>query len=289
MRLAPWLLASLVAACGDVKPHSDAIGLAGASGAAGAGSGAGGAPQGAGGIGVGGVGGAIAGGGSAPTACVPGQSVSCACSSGDMGAQVCRLDGGGFEPCQCQSTGAGGAGTGGTGTGASGCGGAASAGAAGATVSAACKAYGDCLNSSCGAKSEKCYGDGGLCADYFSCLNGCCGDTSCINACGPKYTSECATCLSGYSQCVSQSCTSESAACTQSSLTCLKQAAPAPQVDPSKCIDVAPGMATYDKWCSASCGTPPKAKVCSGGAAPSGDCVGLTSVEGMAPAIYCCP
>lgn len=34
-------------------------------------------------------------------ACVPGQSVACACPNGTKGAQVCNAQGSGFEPCEC--------------------------------------------------------------------------------------------------------------------------------------------------------------------------------------------
>jgi len=34
-------------------------------------------------------------------ACVPGQSIACACTDGSMGAQVCVADGSGYEPCVC--------------------------------------------------------------------------------------------------------------------------------------------------------------------------------------------
>lgn len=52
---------------------------------------------------------------------MPGAQVSCACVSGAQGAQVCKTDGTGYEPCQCPDAGAGGAagaaGTGGTASG----------------------------------------------------------------------------------------------------------------------------------------------------------------------------
>ena len=55
--------------------------------------------------------------------CAPGESQSCACVTGDLGAQVCREDGTGFEPCSCELPGGGGAGGGGNGPGAGGSGG----------------------------------------------------------------------------------------------------------------------------------------------------------------------
>ncbi|HMF40336.1 MAG TPA: hypothetical protein VKQ32_06570 [Polyangia bacterium] len=71
----------------------------------------------------GGLGGYDGGTGGSGGACVPGMSVSCACTTGLHGAQVCTADGAGYGPCACTgqagaggSVGAGGAaGTGGTG------------------------------------------------------------------------------------------------------------------------------------------------------------------------------
>jgi hypothetical protein len=48
-----------------------------------------------------GVGGSVGTGGSTRPACVPGQSVSCACASGLTGAQVCRSDGT-YAACVCE-------------------------------------------------------------------------------------------------------------------------------------------------------------------------------------------
>lgn len=53
-------------------------------------------------------------------ACVPGQSIACACPNGDTGAQVCNDDGASYGPCICEGDGGGDGGTGddgGTGTG----------------------------------------------------------------------------------------------------------------------------------------------------------------------------
>ena len=41
---------------------------------------------------------------SEPSACTPGQSVSCTCAGGSTSAQICRADGSGFEACQCVGT-----------------------------------------------------------------------------------------------------------------------------------------------------------------------------------------
>src|SRR5829696_1971433 len=35
------------------------------------------------------------------TPCAPGQQIACACPGGSQGAQVCRGDGAGYEPCDC--------------------------------------------------------------------------------------------------------------------------------------------------------------------------------------------
>jgi hypothetical protein len=40
-------------------------------------------------------------------ACIPGESVACACSDGRMGAQVCMADGSGYEACVCSQPDAG--------------------------------------------------------------------------------------------------------------------------------------------------------------------------------------
>ncbi|MFS8068588.1 MAG: hypothetical protein ACMG6S_19700, partial [Byssovorax sp.] len=66
--------------------------------------------------------------------CIPGQQLACACVGGTMGAQTCRADGSGFDPCLgcgetgssgSASTGAGGASSG-SGSGGGGQGGTAS-------------------------------------------------------------------------------------------------------------------------------------------------------------------
>lgn len=52
-------------------------------------------------------------------ACVPGQSIACACPNGDTGAQICNEDGASYGPCECTGgdDGGGGGDDGGTGTG----------------------------------------------------------------------------------------------------------------------------------------------------------------------------
>jgi hypothetical protein len=61
------------------------------------------------------------GGGGGGGACVPGQSIACACPNGDTGAQICNDDGASYGPCVCEGDDGGGDGgtgdDGGTGTG----------------------------------------------------------------------------------------------------------------------------------------------------------------------------
>jgi hypothetical protein len=47
------------------------------------------------------------GGGAGVLTCTPGRQVACACPGGSDGAQVCRDDGTGLEPCQCPDAGGG--------------------------------------------------------------------------------------------------------------------------------------------------------------------------------------
>jgi hypothetical protein len=86
--------------------------------------------------GKGGAGGAAGAGGGAAPLCIPGASVSCACTNGATGAQVCNALGSGYGLCSCTSTGAGGGGGSGAVTGAGGTtgagGGAGAGGSAGA-------------------------------------------------------------------------------------------------------------------------------------------------------------
>ena len=81
------------------------------------------------------------GGGGASSACVPGVQIACACPGGVEGAQACKPDGSGYDPCMCPDGGAGGAGgsggSGGTSTGGSGgSGGTSASGGAGGTSGA---------------------------------------------------------------------------------------------------------------------------------------------------------
>lgn len=255
MRLAPCLLAALIVGCGNVTPHSDAIGLVGAGGTgggAGAGSGAGGAggvAQGAGGAGGAGVAGAgstgasggtaaggSAAGGSPPTACVPGQSVSCACSSGAMGAQVCRADGGGFEQCVCVPSGAG--------------------GGAGGTVNSCPD-----VQPTSGPESDKCYSTGESIGSY----------QFCSAACGlPTYLTYCPH---GSVPSGAGTCKSYFLSTSLDYLCCEKP--------------VCQRQETADAYC-ASEGKPSKGYGCLGGTLPPDPgCVAW--VQGGTNATYCCP
>jgi hypothetical protein len=289
MRSLPFLAVALLLGC-TATPHNDSAGLAGAGGASGATGGRGGGSGASGQAGA--VGGAQGQGGTGPVgqggkpaqACVPGQSVACACSSGAMGAQTCRPDGSGYDPCQCQSGGVGGA------TGGSGSPGCVSAGGSPASgVSPECQAYYGCLSTACEDKRAACYAAGGPCAAYSACVDACACNPTCIGNCNAKYTADCSACVTGYSQCSSEACMGKYSACYQSNVTCLKQVPSASKVDASKCFDIGAGDLSYEKWCSSGCATPPKAKLCSSGYAPDAACVGLSGAGAGEPVFYCCP
>jgi hypothetical protein len=94
-KLAPVFLVLAVATCKADGDESDDTGTE--TGESGDGSG----------DGDGGTGGDGGDGGGEGGACVPGQSIACACPNGDTGAQVCNEDGASYGPCICEDDGGG--------------------------------------------------------------------------------------------------------------------------------------------------------------------------------------
>ncbi len=74
------------------------------------------------------------------------------------------------------------------------------------------QAYGSCLQDKCNSEYSKCFGAdyksgkfSGSCGPYITCTQACpCNDTACTSKCAAP-TSECTTCLQGFSSC-SQQC-----------------------------------------------------------------------------------
>jgi hypothetical protein len=141
--------------------------------------------------------GATTGGADGPaTACTPGQQVECACPLGIEGAQACKEDGSGYEPCQCPLD----DGTSGPGTGDI-------SGGTGSTCD-----EGDCLAcqqcvylDACADAADACVMSDG-CNELLMCYSECMGDPTCFETCDAAAPDEAHAALQALSDCILAQC-----------------------------------------------------------------------------------